>query len=407
MKKLLYKLVIAPALLLTGCVYSDEEPCEEGTLPPVAEEMTPVPVNLTFVTRQGAGSQSRAAGDPQWPATEAECRIDLAGGDYRVLVFDNVGRLLQTLQTEVVREFEYKDGSATCLVRGTLANTWNDFQIVVLANCESLGLSYNSVLRNVSLLSTLMTNLRNITYTIPTSGWRPFDSGATPATKGIPMFGMQRYTDIDWSAAPTGQPLSLPTPVSMLRAVAKIEVVDCINPDALLADRASIDAVQLRGYNRVGCVAPDVNANPGWNQNDIQVIASTLPSAYTDIYAAAALIPFFKDDDVTIDGRAYTRYSAYVCEYSINQLADRVYRPQLIVTVNNPETEEVADKEIERTLDMAQYNDGTAGEPLQHLLRNHIYRFEVRSVGTHIVELYYTVCPWDEADIVIPVYPEN
>ena len=53
--------------------------------------------------------------------------------------------------------------------------------------------------------------------------------------------------------------------------------------------------------------------------------------------------------------------------------------------------------------DFAVPEAGNAWGP--EILRNHIYRINVNTAAE--ISLGYTVCPWDEASITVPSYPEN
>ncbi len=396
-RRILYTLSVAVGISLTGCIHSDDGLCTDSGS---AADPTPVDVHLTFVIRQGDGRMSRAPGHEQYPATEAECLIDLDGGDYRVLVFDWEGRLLQQLETVKIRDFDYADGVTECLVRGTLDDAWTDFQIVVLANWESFGADYSTVLSGVRTLDDLEDRSRTLPYRLPVDGWRPFSG----SNRGIPMTGLQSYTGVDWSANTTDGVRRLDGAVSLLRAVAKIEVVDRIN--TLSADRVSIDAVSLYGYNATGCFIPDMKSNPLWNNPVSQVVTPTLPSVSE--YLEYGELTLAKDDDVTLsDGKSYARYSAYISEFAISQVSDKQKCPKLRITVRNPDVApDIASDKVVYTIDVANYVGGSATDPLASLLRNHIYRYEVNSASANILELDYTVCPWEVCEIKLPEYPE-
>lgn len=400
-RRIIYSLAVILGMAFSGCINSDDELCPGDNT--TVTEPTPVDVNLTFVISQGNGQLSRAPGHDDYGATEAESLVDFANNDYRVLVFDNGGRLLQILDTEVVRNFNYPDGVTTCLVRGKFDNAYPEFQIAVLANWESFGLDYNNMLRGVSLLDDLVSHNRTIPYTFPVrgTGWRPFSG----TNRGIPMFGLQSYT-VDWNKAPINadNSVTLNGNVSLLRAVAKIEVVDRITPNATTT-RAEIESVTLRGYNVTGCPMPDMKANPGWNIQNTQVVLPTIPTP--DNYMQNGDLTLFRDDDVAIDGVTYPRFSTYVSEFSLNsQLADAQFCPTLHITVKNPPIEDPHDEMVTYTIKLASYTDGVAGSPLPSLLRNHIYRYEVNSASANILKLEYTVCPWEEVRVTLPSIPE-
>ncbi len=51
---------------------------------------------------------------------------------------------------------------------------------------------------------------------------------------------------------------------------------------------------------------------------------------------------------------------------------------------------------------LAKFIDGAAGEGLEELLRNHIYRYEVTGISSDLLEGKWTVCEWGEYSVIIP-----
>lgn len=407
LKGIKYFLLLAAATVVpSGCVNSDEE-CPAT---PAVDPNSPVTVSLTLTTTQGRGARthaSRAEGDPLEAATDAECRIDLDKKDYMIMVFDtSTRRLLQVLDANYIRNITQADGSKKCLLEATLNAPYSDFTIVTLANWESLGVKYVdfNVTPGLTRIDDLLAKAQQeLPFTLATNGWRPFD-GTT--TGGIPMFGMKAYsvTPDQWAASSDQNPLRLTGEVPMLRALAKIEIVDRINPGQ--DPRAEITKATLSRYNARGCGMPDITANPGWADENIGVLTPTLP---TDAgYSVSATLPLFRDTDITIDGKQYPRYTTYVTEYSSGQYAVADRRPFITLTITNPQTEfGTYAPELTRELRLGTYTDGQLAKELDGLLRNHIYRFEINNITSTIVNMYYTICPWDEANITLPDIPEN
>ena len=149
-----------------------------------------------------------------------------------------------------------------------------------------------------------------------------------------------------------------------------------------------------------------MQSNPLWNNPVSQVVTPTLPSVSE--YLEYGELTLAKDDDVTLsDGKSYARYSAYISEFAISQVSDKQKCPKLRITVRNPDVApDIASDKVVYTIDVANYVGGSATDPLASLLRNHIYRYEVNSASANILELDYTVCPWEVCEIKLPEYPE-
>ena len=237
----------------------------------------------------------------------------------------------------------------------------------------------------------------------------------------IPMAGLQQFTlpqgAFNGNNGPEGfvelSPENGNKDINMLRALAKIEVIDQIDLTDNLANapagRVSVEKVELLGYCATGTVLP---AYGQWNRNGVletqQVEAPTMASslayrAPNSDYLATnqnnALIDFHQDKNATKSREDGCQvFSVYTTEYSLAAIGDAV-RPYVRVTVQDPNGGNQGSRLYQ--LRLANYAGGTAEDDIDFLLRNHIYRYEITSVSSSI-QVGYTVCPWDENRLDVP-----
>lgn len=205
---------------------------------------------------------------------------------------------------------------------------------------------------------------------------------------GIPMFGVQTVSLSGYDSKYNNEfnPFTLEGEtgegVNMLRAMAKIEVIDNIKKDGT----AIVTSVSLNEnhYYTKGYVAPDVS-NVEYT-TDIEV--ANIPDAPG---VGALPLPFFQEGNTFV---------AYVPEFALTDLTDR---KAITVSIG----------QATYTLSLAPYdengqpNEGITTYPWNALLRNHIYRYTIEGVGQEIeggITITYTVCPWLKNTIDIPTF---
>ena len=123
----------------------------------------------------------------------------------------------------------------------------------------------------------------------------------------------------------------------------------------------------------------------------------TAPSLPAGIAPTGGRLGFFHtlDTDRTNDETppiAYTDrdvMAAYVAEQDLDD--GRTERPYMLVTVRNRPEGETGDGEETVTFRLDIPADMTT-----KLLRNHIYRFEIKSASANLININYVVCPWIE-----------
>ena len=338
-------------------------------------------LNLRITTQKAATRTTRAEGDDIEEATDAEDRINIEGNDFAVLVFDGYGRLIQRFEPSSAIISRQESGYE---VTGVLGETSADrIQVAVIANCKSMAAAavYDRFILGHTFLSDMYRDGTTWNFTLPNDGWQPDGAG-----KAIPMYGCsgvallsaatQNAIDKERYDLDLGE-------IKMLRAVAKIEVADALPDGVELASD-----ITLSNYNAVGRLIPDATANPDWNKEDTQVGAPTLP----DAPATADGLKFFAETK-TVGDETRTVYSAYVTEADLT-----ANRAVINLTVRdsgaNPTSKDY-------NMEVDEYADGKPTKRLGALLRNHIYRYEIRS-ASNTLNINYTICPMGTSVADIP-----
>lgn len=412
-RALLRLLVALPAMLtLTGCV-NDYGNCVDPDGGPA-----PVKLRFTIVTRALPDSgtrQTRAADtDGNLPGTASENYLNIAGRDIRFLLFDENKTLLRDFTPNVDITPSDASNYIAYTVRATIAEPYfarvaeqeqTGFYIMVIANGRPYGLGAFGLAPGVTTIENVAS--QPASFTMPTStewpdgsrtGWMPSAPGNADG-EYIPMSGLQYFTlqkgAFD-NSGPEGfvdlSPENGGKDINMLRAIAKIEVVDKIDIlDKFPGDRnIEMKKAELFGYCATGTILPSYIE---WEKNDVgnpetqQVGQPTMASPLD--YRDNTTIDFFEDEaaqKAREDGCPV--FSVYVPEYSRAAIGTAV-RPYIRVTVQDVDIYHPNPKTY--TFKLASSTD----VEIEALLRNHIYRYEVIAVGSTIG---YTVCPWDERE---------
>lgn len=394
-------MLIASATVLCGCSGSDApQPIEETDGKDAYIVMT-----LSTATST-PGLTTRASGHDTSLALENENKIDIDGGDYRVLIFSKDGRLLERfMPTEFIKveSSDYKNYTISGPITQTdfMANADGsyDFRIMVLANWESLGGKGIYDKYNLIPGSTLVEDVVNMSrrecfalwtgQTSTESGWQPFNEN----NKGIPMFG---FGDIhveknQVEASRPDAPVNVGN-IPMLRSMTKIEIID--NITGPLGNKPVITGVSINRHLSTGTFIPDIAKNPFWGVENYQVTTPTLP---IEPQRENNPLEFFEAP--VRDGMSV--YAAYLTEQDIENVAE-TDRPVVSVMVIGTNGTQSAYQ-----LQLSEYKDGKPSDPMKSLLRNHIYRFEIVGVNPAkpaALTVKYMVCPWDKKTIDIPEF---
>lgn len=402
-----------------GCVR------EDGLCPDESSD-SKLRVTLTVFTGQPAASRADRDDDKEDDGTADECFIDFAGGDYRVVLFDRTGtnRLFTlgpmdngnissqpspdgSLSYRMEYEIEFPEGMGSEEMADIRTG---GFKTLVLANWRSAGGTgaYDGLFEPDGTEQKLDDVWKdgahyNFTYNPGPDGklvWRP-DRTSSPK-RLIPMFG---FAQSNGFIPGSGGRYESSATIRMQRAMAKIEVYDRLENQPKLV----VSDVTMSSYNGSGRFIPDVKANPDWDKVGRQVTSSSIPQDVTTYYPTGGL-HFFRMETAS-DGRGV--WVAYVPEMALDKLtlaADKSFDPESDAAKKRAHIDiSIATRENET---IPGYTGGTyvahfakylqnvtptiPDDSWNHILRNHIYRFEVNKVGL-AVDLHLHVIPW-EAD---------
>lgn len=337
--------LLISALIVTSCVY-DKDITDTTT---GSDNMQ---ITFTLVTG-GEGSRVTRADDSLWSdnqykdyGTDYENRID--PGKLQVLVYSTDNKLLGKIEqlTYTQREnqkYIYDFTGKLPLDSWNLNNQFNA-KIVVLANCDVYNPSAGTELSDVSR--------QKFSYT-------PVDDENTTPSTPIPMWGIKTV-----DAALTPNVVKNIGEIYILRAMSKIKLT--------CADGITLSDVKLSKYNQKGNVTPKYNNIENLDKTeDLNMESQSLnpTSSIKDLS-----IPFIKATD---------GYYIYVPECSADDA------PVIRLKAGNSATN-LGDYEIP----LQKYReDGTADGTNIPLVRNHIYQYNIRSVGK--LQVDFQVLPWN------------
>ncbi len=231
-------LLFAALAALPSCVYEhyDAPPLSDGS----------VTVELTIRTRSATSDTHVYEAGTEW-----ENYINISGGDYRVYFFTNdrndASATDDSERNTLIAEFIPREMTAvegSTYTQYTLSGkvgddiaAHSDFKVVVLANWGR----YPTVTAGTTTIDALVEG-DNTTFSAET-----FFNGVD-ADHLIPFYGVREYSGVEWKK---GWRTTLIGDISLLRAIAKVEVV--MSEDS---DIDSFDDVSVVRYNSEGYCAP-------------------------------------------------------------------------------------------------------------------------------------------------------
>lgn len=430
-------LIAIIALIPVACV-NDYADCPD---PGAADNPGRYRLQFKIVTR--GGLESRVADiDGDKEGSVAENYLDV--NDIRYYLFDGNRKYLTDITpnatTVVANEaFTVYNVVAEVDLPYFVDNIDNqiDFYILAFANCSGWNVTF-PVMNEGDDISTLFSNGVLLNYRPSTPALLLAATPGVPATERqrFPMVGLQRFSIPGSMLLTTSEGLpfdiSLATGnnLNMLRAMAKIEIIDKINiPDDAVFDAASdnndvrIKDVQINGFNSSARLLPIINI---WQLNSTfetqQVIGASIPAspgyhlppalnADNTISEPGTLsdysMPFAYDETATMQRRDKCPvYSCYIYEYSRASLGTVPATQQPYFTVTTSEyvdpDGEVQVEPLTFPMRMAWYQNGvaTSADNIPEILRNHIYRFEISGIHQNLT-VNWTVCDMDQANASI------
>lgn len=423
---------LASTMLLTGCI-SENSPCPVDT----DERKDGVTLQFSLVTRNATAPGTRALEDPAGTpirGTVEENFLDL--DNLTFLLFDNEQNLIRAFRPNVEVEdatYYVKYSVKAEIFDAYFINATEDeltFSIGVIGNYSYLEPTAGFVFHEGQSMSEIFNSSNVATFAMPTSSngdncWIPSIhgtqytdalgkeiSGMQPAY--IPMSGLQTYTvkTEDLRKSTLNDPLKLSIAedgsqdINMLRALAKIEVVDRL---ALLEydTHTEIKKVELIGHTTKGAIFPTLGQ---WHKNNIYetqyVSATSIPASASYVgvspngdnlnidNTADAIVSFFADAAATTALNDGSRvFSCYLTEYNPLSIGDS--EPMWIrLTCESPGVGGGNPTTSLYRLNVAPYTDNNPGVNMA-ILRNNIYRYEITGI-TMDLELKLIVNDWLE-----------
>lgn len=423
--KILYPLILAVLLPLAGCI-NDDDICKNDS---ERDPKEGIAIEFTLDTRMPAAKGTRALLPPTGTTqngSDAENYLDL--DNLTFLLFDDQQELLQVISPYIKPDTSvpsYGRTKVTAFISDPYflqaTTTQLTFTIVVVGNYQDLSPKRFGFAKGMKLEDIF--DPQNVgTFAMPIRNnwgdyWMPsILPGANGQQAGyIPMAGMQTFTvDVaDLKLSTAGNPLVISTDsngkyIYMLRALAKIEVVDKIGfvndsqPDT--DHRSWIEKVELIGHSTRGSILPtlaqwNLQGNP-YETQYVRTVSIPSDNGYlgaqpTNGFSTEnenATVNFF--DDITASGLRPDDnckvFSCYLTEYNPQGLGT-VYPMWMRLTVHGPGT--TGTSSTFYRLEPAPYIDNKPGALLS-ILRNNIYRYEITGIGTD-VNLNLIVENWD------------
>lgn len=272
----------------------------------ISEKETALSIGFRLPTRSPETGEGYEVGETY------ENYIDIENNNYRIYFFTFDNKLIARFEPDgfvVTEKSDYRDYSVLGKAPAALANHKN-FKMVVLANWPQYGDD------TMKTGETLLSDICN-------ADWGQFDSFSSFELKPeqlIPFYGVHEYNNIEFKS---GEVTLLPEPVTLLRAVAKVEII--LKTDDYFD--LSISEVKVRRYNKKGYCAPkdifsqdDYDHDGEWSSNYVSGLHLVGNSNDTE----EKIQDFrFASRWVGTDGNKYEKWIAYLTEYQNIDAGDK------------------------------------------------------------------------------------
>ncbi|MDE6342673.1 MAG: hypothetical protein K2K93_10165 [Muribaculaceae bacterium] len=442
-------MLAAAASLVVSCALVIEKDFEDVPSVPVEDDDDSFQIRFQICTRNIDTSRAPDIdGDEEGSAAENVINLK----DIRYYIFDKDGNFLLDLTPDIdesrssaisedysLYEVVAKiDESKTDYFRKNKAGIV-DFYLMALANYSSKSgyadIGYLNNSDNIHSLADMFTSpVTPVINSLPDTE-RLLNAAVAGRQAYFPMSGLQRFAvSGSWFETQAGDiPIDLTyltgKSLNMLRAVAKLEIIDKINiktgatfDPVRDADNPRIQGASIDGVMKTARLLPAENQ---WRRNSVfetrqveypSVTSAShylLPPALASDGSVSASasdagygLRFVYDEVETMKRADRCRvYSCYVWEYLLLPEIPSAQLPYLSVTVSNPDkVDEDAALQGVAIPETATYHvrlmsDMTPAavnpEPQKFILRNHIYRYEIGGAGTKI-SIRWSVCPMDK-----------
>lgn len=316
--------LFAMVVCLSGCIYDKTVDWNHKET-----EANLYTLQLAVTTQTEA---TRATGHRDETGTEAENYIDFAREDYRVLLFNADGTYKATI---LPNRLTYKQGSNnTHIVEGLITEAEKPsgkFYVVVVANWKAYdGSDYDTKFNDFSASTDdLWQNGNDFNFKYQrTAGnsstiWTPSNN----PKRLIPMFGMAQVNEESFSAPDRDGNSYITATIPMLRALAKVEVVDEGVTGSINGFSNKLNSVSLSRYNTTGRLIPNVNDNPSWGVQNTQVTTASLPEG--EASPQGTILPF-----LPVVNNNKTTWMAYIPEMALGEWKSD-NRPRLLLNVSS------------------------------------------------------------------------
>ena len=424
------------AVSLSSCID------DNGTCPDSIVEEEGVYLRFQIASKGGAETRGDADIEGDVEGSGVENYIALTSGTLKYLIFDSQQRFLCDVTADAKikasnDQYSLYEVTAKLTDKYFIENTDGmlDFYILVLANVNARSRNWQVSIPEMTPGVTAMSSLfgdglvmlgdANAGGLLETSTLMQPVTNATASR--FPMAGLQHFNfhgSMLLTASenmPYDISLSTGKNVNMLRALAKIEIIDKINvgegdvyDEATYDNGLRLNQPFLCGYMSQGTLLPSFGQ---WrDKNDVpypetqQVDNPTVPASATYALppaittdnlaglnlATASYARQFVLDQVATEAREdkCPVYSLYLYEYTLMPVAQVPLDQQPYFVVSTKGDEQNQSRTF--ALKMANYINGEAGANLSQLLRNHIYRFEIAGINQDLT-VNWTVCEMDEA----------
>lgn len=330
---------------------------------------------------------------------------------------DVLSRYLMTCQLNV----PYFDE----IIRDGNDDTPVTFYIMVIANAQSLSGQYMGYYPGVTTIKDICDQLNTFTLAPRKDNYGVFSTWQPSVANGpyIPMAGIQQFTvtakqlkestgdsPLNLSPTGTGDDGGRLKYINMLRAMAKLEIVDHIYFAAnelydATKKRPKIDKAELIGFFTKGTLLPAYSQLNTTSHATEDVTEATLPAstyytaptAFSTSYATNDCLMFFDDQVVSQKLGGFPVKSAYIPEFEWNEDLGGV-RPYFALTLQDDLIQSEPKSPVVE-MQLSKYTGGNASEAIDELLRNHIYRFQVDNINSKL-QLTLNVLPWESQEII-------
>lgn len=427
---------------ISSCI-NDNGDCPDPDNGNEVKSKADIYLSLTLSTNVG-GTRADHSSEVEQQGTVAENFINL--DDLQLLLFDADREFLQNLRPETNPVLN-GDGSYDIELHiqdkyfmDNITSPGIRFYILALANSRSMGAPWLTAFRkgapgpdgtqlaHGTTIEELCRQMQSTVMTVKPETYKLLEAGNANVTftpQYMPMSGIQVFnvSSSDLTSTEKGNPFQLLQPLRLLRALAKIEVVDKINytgqfTDALAALPERIDKIELAGYVNSGNLLPLYSQwyGTGYPGNGYPLTTNQLtspclptnasytnPPTYNRIYSDIdwpqnrnnLILDFERSGSRSGDNAPV--FSCYVYEFlnpATGTSINVTQPPYLNITVKGGG----ASSSLIYTMRLATFTDGESNESsyLTELVRNHIYRYEITALETFKANLTLTVMDWDQ-----------